>query len=90
MRAAERSLRWAVQTWLSPTAERPVRVTQCRRTVQRGPRYVCVEAPRTRGILSIFFFRHENHSDVEHFDRKILLPTVPLVQFEIGDARVKR
>ena len=62
MRAAERSLRWAVQTWLSPTAERPVRVTQCRRTVQRGPRYVCVEAPRTRGILSIFFFRHEDDS----------------------------
>ncbi|CAB3810551.1 hypothetical protein LMG28614_07298 [Paraburkholderia ultramafica] len=62
MSAAEKSLHWAVDKWLSPTTEMPARVTQFRRSVQHRTRYVCVEAMRPGGLLSIFFFRHYDGS----------------------------
>ncbi|MFM0027416.1 hypothetical protein PQR70_14250 [Paraburkholderia madseniana] len=64
MRVAERSLHWAVQKWLSPTTGTPVRVIQFARAAQHHTRYryICVEALRAAGILSIFFFRHEDGS----------------------------
>nr|WP_236002574.1 hypothetical protein [Paraburkholderia elongata] len=63
MRVGEMSLHWAVQKWLSPTTGTPVRVIQFTRNAQHHTRYhyVCVEALRADGILSIFF-RHEDGS----------------------------
>ncbi|HEY2021577.1 hypothetical protein [Paraburkholderia sp.] len=60
MVAAEKSLHRAVDKWLAPTPSMPARVVQfCHRTSQR---YVCVQALRPEGLLSIFFFRHGDGS----------------------------
>ncbi|MFT4067996.1 hypothetical protein [Paraburkholderia sp.] len=60
MVTAEKSLHWAVDKWLAPTPSMPARVVQfCHRTSRR---YVCVQAPRPDGLLSIFFFRHGDGS----------------------------
>ncbi|SMG55405.1 hypothetical protein [Paraburkholderia susongensis] len=60
MAAAEKTLHWAVDKWLAPTPSMPARVVRfCHRTSQR---YVCVEALKPEGLLSIFFFRHGDGS----------------------------
>lgn len=61
MISAEKSLHWAVDKWLAPTPAMPARVTR-RCTGVRCRRYVCVEAWRPGGLLSIFFFRHDDGS----------------------------
>ncbi|MGF6753645.1 hypothetical protein [Paraburkholderia sp. GAS334] len=62
MNAAEKSLHWAVDKWLAPTPAMPARVTRfCHGGAERR-RYVCVEALRPGGLLSIFFFRHADGS----------------------------
>jgi hypothetical protein len=60
MVAAQKTLHWAVDKWLAPTPSMPARVVRfCHRASQR---YVCVEALRPGGLLSIFFFRHDDGS----------------------------
>ncbi|MDE1184285.1 hypothetical protein [Paraburkholderia sp.] len=63
MNAAENSLHWMVDKWLAPTPAMPARVVVrfCRTGVNRR-RCVCVESTRPSGILSIFFFRHDDGS----------------------------
>jgi len=67
MRAAERSLHWAVQKWLSPTTETPARVTQCRApsSTERGIRPTGALADRRRGRQAII--PTVGHK-LEHFD----------------------
>ncbi|MGF6601541.1 hypothetical protein P3T23_006283 [Paraburkholderia sp. GAS448] len=60
MISAEKSLHWAVDKWLAPTPAMPARVARCCRTGTHRRRYVCVEALRPGGLLSIFFFRHDD------------------------------
>ncbi|CAG4897515.1 hypothetical protein [Paraburkholderia saeva] len=61
MNAAEKSLHQAVDKWLAPTPAMPARVTRfCHGLARR--RYVCVEALRPGGLLSIIFFRHADGS----------------------------
>ncbi|MFM0631546.1 hypothetical protein [Paraburkholderia xenovorans] len=61
MSPTEKTLRWAVEKWLAPTPATPARVVRFCRT-QMHRRYVCVEAMGPRGLLSIFFFRHDDGS----------------------------
>lgn len=62
MVAAEKSLHWAVDKWLAPTPSMPARVVRfCHRASQQH-RYVCVQALKPEGLLSIFFFRHGDGS----------------------------
>jgi len=60
MVAGEKSLHWVVDKWLAPTAAMPARVTQFCRSGRQRCCYVCVEASGPRGLLSIFFFRHDD------------------------------
>jgi hypothetical protein len=62
MAAAEKSLHWAVDKWLAPTPSMPARVVQFCHRASQHQRYVCVEALRPSGLLSIFFFRHDDGS----------------------------
>ncbi|MBW9107202.1 hypothetical protein [Paraburkholderia phenoliruptrix] len=62
MAAAEKTLHWAVEKWLAPTPSMPARVVEfCHRASQHR-RFVRVEALRPGGLLSIFFFRHDDGS----------------------------
>ncbi|SIT50292.1 conserved hypothetical protein [Paraburkholderia piptadeniae] len=56
-----KTLHWAVDKWLAPTPAMPARVVRFCRT-QMHRRCVCVEAARPGGLLSIFFFRHDDGS----------------------------
>lgn len=56
-----KTLHWAVDKWLAPTPAMPARVVRFCRT-QMHRRCVCVEAVRPNGLLSIFFFRHDDGS----------------------------
>jgi hypothetical protein len=56
-----KTLHWAVDKWLAPTPAMPARVVRFCRT-QMHRRCVCVEAARPNGLLSIFFFRHDDGS----------------------------
>ncbi|MFM0168319.1 MULTISPECIES: hypothetical protein [Paraburkholderia] len=62
MAAAEKTLHWAVDKWLAPTPSMPARVVQFCHRASQHQRYVCVEALRPTGLLSIFFFRHDDGS----------------------------
>jgi hypothetical protein len=57
--SAERSLRFLVEKWLTPTLATPIRVTRFSRT-RANQRYVCVEALRAGGSVTLFFFRHDD------------------------------
>lgn len=57
----EKTLHWAVEKWLGPRLAMPARVVRISRT-QTGFRCVCVEAMCHGGLLSIFFFRHDDGS----------------------------
>lgn len=61
MRATEKTLHWAVDKWLAPTPATPARVVRFFRS-QRHCRGVCVEAAHPGGLLSFFFFRHDDGS----------------------------
>jgi hypothetical protein len=56
-----KTLHWAVDKWLRPTPSTPVRVLRLYRT-RTHRRCVCVEALNSGGLLSIFFFRHDDGS----------------------------
>ncbi|HVE11298.1 MAG TPA: hypothetical protein VNE00_28850 [Paraburkholderia sp.] len=56
MNTTGKTLHWAVDKWLAPTAAMPARVTGFRH------RCVRVEAARPNGVLSILFFRHADGS----------------------------
>ncbi|HEY2609075.1 hypothetical protein P0D88_03530 [Paraburkholderia sp. RL18-103-BIB-C] len=58
MNTAQKSLRFMVEKWLSPTPATPARVTRYGRTGSDQSRYVCVEALRPKGPVVLFFFRH--------------------------------
>ncbi|KAA1000251.1 hypothetical protein FVF58_40430 [Paraburkholderia panacisoli] len=62
MRAAERSLDWAVEKWLSPTLEMAVRVPQVHRTVRQRKRCADLRTLRSGAMVSIFFLRPEDGS----------------------------
>jgi hypothetical protein len=62
MITTEKTLHWAVDKWLAPTAAMPARVTRFCRTHAHGPRCVRVEAARPSGLLAIVFFRHDDGS----------------------------
>jgi hypothetical protein len=62
MIAAEKSLHRVVDKWLAPTPSMPARVIRSCRTGMRRRRCVCVEALRPEGLLSFFFFRHDDGS----------------------------
>ena len=53
------SLRSLVDKWIAPTATYPVRVTRFGRTTN-GVRFVCMEALRLTGPLTIAFFHHDD------------------------------
>jgi hypothetical protein len=57
---AEKSLRLLVEKWLTPTLATPIRVTRFSRTRPNRKRYVCVEALRPGGSVTLFFFRHDD------------------------------
>jgi len=56
------SLRMLVEKWLAPTPAMPAHVARFSRTSTNQKRYVCVEALHPTGLLSIFFFRHDDGS----------------------------
>ncbi|REG59319.1 hypothetical protein B0G80_2060 [Paraburkholderia sp. BL6669N2] len=60
MNTAEKSLRFLVEKWLTPTSRTPMRVTRFSRTGSSRRRYVCVEAQRPEGPVTLFFFRHDD------------------------------
>ncbi|CAD6561393.1 hypothetical protein LMG27952_07453 [Paraburkholderia hiiakae] len=62
MAARERSLRHVVESWLGTQEAGHIRVTRFSHTRRKLWRYVCVEASRERGKLSIVFFRHDDGS----------------------------
>jgi hypothetical protein len=62
MNTTEKTLRWAVDKWLAPTAAAPARVMRCSRRSGSSRRCVRVEAVRPDGPLSFFFFRHDDGS----------------------------
>jgi hypothetical protein len=62
MNTTGKTLRWAVDKWLAPTASAPARVMRCPRATGAGRRCVRVEASRPDGPLSFFFFRHDDGS----------------------------
>jgi hypothetical protein len=61
MSPTEMTLHWAVEKWLAPTLVMRAHVVRVRRTGM-DRRCVCVEAVRSGGLLSIFFFRHDDGS----------------------------
>ncbi len=60
MNAGEKSLRWLIEKWFSPTPAMPIRVTRFSRTRPTQKRHVCVEASRPAGSIAIFFFQHDD------------------------------
>ncbi|MEX3936389.1 hypothetical protein AB4Y32_32190 [Paraburkholderia phymatum] len=61
MNPTGKTLHWAIDKWFAPTLARPVHVLRFYRT--RVHRHcVCVEAMGSGGLLSIFFFRHDDGS----------------------------
>ena len=56
------SLHRLVDKWLGPTPAAPARVVRMRRGGATPTRCVCVEVQRPSGLLSVFFFRHEDGS----------------------------
>lgn len=60
MDKAGKSLRLLIEKWLAPMPGMPVRVTEFGRRGSNRRRYVCVEASRPSGLLTIFFFRHDD------------------------------
>ncbi|MGF6378604.1 hypothetical protein OKW31_001517 [Paraburkholderia atlantica] len=61
MSPTEMTLHWAVEKWLTPTHAMRAHVVRVRRTGMHR-RCVCVEAMLSGGLLSIFFFRHDDGS----------------------------
>ncbi|EEA02311.1 conserved hypothetical protein [Burkholderia sp. H160] len=61
MNRTEMTLHWAVEKWLAPTLAMHAPVVRVRRTAVHR-RCVCIEAVRPGGLLSIFFFRHDDGS----------------------------
>jgi len=59
MDADKTSLRSLVDKWIAPTATCPVRVTRFGRTAN-GVRFICMEALRLAGPLTIVFFYHDD------------------------------
>jgi hypothetical protein len=59
--SAEKSLRLLVEKWLTLTLATPIRVTRFSRT-SANRRYVCVEALRAGGSVTLFFFRHDDRT----------------------------
>lgn len=62
MGTSGKTLHWAVDKWLAPTAAMPARVVGLGREATRRRRCVRVEAVRPGGLLSILFFRHDDGS----------------------------
>jgi hypothetical protein len=62
MSTRERSLRVLVNKWLGCDPAAGARVTRFSHTRRKLWRYVCVEADRPSGKLSIVFFRHDDGS----------------------------
>jgi len=62
MNTTEKTLHWAVDKWLAPSTAAPARVMRCARMAGSGRRCVRVEALRPDGLLSFFFFRHDDGS----------------------------
>ena len=58
MNTAEKSLRYLVEKWFSPTPATPARVTRYGRTGSHQSHYVRIEALRPKGPVVFFFFRH--------------------------------
>jgi hypothetical protein len=60
MAASERSLRELIEKWLDASGAASVRI-QLQPSPRRGiRRCVCVEAQRETGVLTLFFFRHDD------------------------------
>jgi hypothetical protein len=59
MSPTEMTLHEAVEKWLALTLAMHAHVVRVRRAGRHG-RCVCVEASRSDGLLSIFFFRHDD------------------------------
>ena len=62
VKTRETSLRCLVEKWLGRDSATRARVTRFSRSRTNRWRYVCVEAMRPAGGLSIIFFRHEDGS----------------------------
>ncbi|MGF6367961.1 hypothetical protein B0G76_4943 [Paraburkholderia sp. BL23I1N1] len=60
MGTIDRPLRSLVKKWLGPTPAMPARVTQFGRMPSNRGRYICVEALRPSGALTIYFFLHDD------------------------------
>jgi hypothetical protein len=61
MSPTEMTLHGAIEKWLAPTLAMRAHVVRVRRAGRHG-RCVCVEAVLSGGLLSIFFFRHDDGS----------------------------
>lgn len=63
MDSGEKSLRLLVEKWLALTAATAVGVAEFGRMRSKArERYVRIEASRAAGLLTIFFFRHDDGS----------------------------
>jgi hypothetical protein len=60
MKTGERSLRFVIEKWMTPTAATPIRIIRSSRTGLNQRRYVHVETHRPGGSVSLFFFRHDD------------------------------
>ncbi|MBC8729911.1 MULTISPECIES: hypothetical protein [Paraburkholderia] len=60
MRAADNSLHSLVDKWLGLGLANPVRVMRFGHTPANRRRYALVQTRRPTGMLSMFFFRHDN------------------------------
>lgn len=60
MSLANRALRLLVDKWLGSTPETPLRVMGFGRLPSSRQRYVCIEALRPTGALTIYFFLHDD------------------------------
>ncbi|MGF6260958.1 hypothetical protein OKW50_004972 [Paraburkholderia youngii] len=61
MSRTKMTLHWAVEKWLAPTLAMRAHVVRVRGTGMHR-RCVCVETVLSGGLLSIFFFRHDDGS----------------------------
>lgn len=60
MNSADGTLRLLVDKWLGSTPETPLRVMRFGRLPSGRQRYVCVEALRPTGALTIYLFLHDD------------------------------
>lgn len=60
MNSAGGNLRLLVDKWLGPTPEGPLKVMGFGRLPSSQRRYVCVETLRPTGVLTIYFFLHDD------------------------------